>query len=727
MNTDSSDKAPLHTRIHSSAGMKFLKNLHARSFSLNIFQMNALELMEATRKVRDPDLGLPLMFEANREAGKQAHRELNRHIHNFVASARSLVDHTRVFLHESYAGSPVLKIVQEKITTTFSENPVTAFVHDLRNYMLHKGLPNSHMFLHLQQDPSTGSEAQVTIGVRFNRQSLTEWSNWTAPAKSYMEQCGEHIHIHQFTNEYVVAVNRFHAWLEQTLREHHSSELQELEELQLQAAVQDAGQAHGELARTASAALPTSDREDSSEQAIQEPYSLSSSDSMAVDDMSAAWLAKVRKIVLPQADKPAFPHQRPVHSTLNIDDAIGAPLLITQDIDGEPVHVFLRRGNELFGLSSDDWSIGERMQNRLCEVPWIKERIGRAFIEDTWITWAQNRFSQSEGEFFSSVFLGKCRAAVSVVDVWVPVAHFEIESSLTFGGVKICPLTAQQIDEFEAAVDTILPDRREGAKQLFADIRMKYQGFAAVLFTVEAEPVVAQERALIMARDAIDLLRFFAPSALDADAVCPVALAGLELLPSSNVITVSEGRFGYSSSIERNVFFWRLSNSAISNLKQNGLPQAADLLDPIHPNEFAMAVRSSLITFSNGCTVADRVERLGYALSSLEGVLLRHEMEPVQASVAGRLAFLVSDDKADRVHIAQVVRHAYHLRKRRWTQAPSPREQQVVVDLVFYAHTALRTALLNAAAFETKAEFISALLERWEDLPASDDEPMKGD
>lgn len=721
MTNEPISEAPLYARIHSSPGMKFLNDLHARSFSLNIFQMNALELMEATRKVRDPDLGPPLMFEANREAGQQAHRELNRHIHNFVASAKSLVDHTRVFLKVSYAESPVLETIQLKIKSIFSESPVTAFVHDLRNYMVHKGLPNSHMFLEWHQDPSAGSGPQVTSGIRFDTQSLAEWSSWTAPARRYMEQCGEHIDIHRFTDEYVVAVTRFHAWLEHTLREHHSAELAELEDLHMQVSVQNSDLAHRKLTSEAPASLKIPDDENSVEQTVQEPYSLFGPDTLAVDAMSTAWLAKIRKVVMPSADKPAFPHQRPMQATLNADEMIGTPLFITQDINGEPVHVFLRKEKELYGLASEDWFANELIQDRLYAVPWIRERISRTFIEDALMIWAQDHFFRPEDASFSCTFVERCRAEVSVVNVWVPVAHLEIEAPLIFGGVKICPLTAQQIDEFEATVDTVLMDRKEGVEQLFAKIRSDFQGYAAILLTVEAEPVVAQERALVMARDAVSLLRFFAPAAPDAEALCPVALAGLELVPSSKVITVSEGRFGYSASMARNVSFWRLSSAAIFNLEQNGLPQAADLLDPNHLGEFAMEVRSSLITFSNGCTLADLIERLGYVLSSLEGVLLRHEVEPVQASVAERLALLVSDNQDDGAHIAQLVRRAYYLRKRRWTQAPSPRERQVISELVFHAHTALRTALLNAAAFETKAEFLFALLQRRENLSASVD------
>lgn len=702
-------EALLYERIRASPGMKFLNKLHARSFSLNIFQMNALELTEATRKVRDPDLGTSLILEANREAAQQAHRELNRHIHNFVASAKSLVDHTRVFLKASYTESEVFETIQSKINRTFSESPVTAFVHDLRNYMMHKGLPNSQIFFHWRQDPSTNADAQLTSGVRFNTDSLAGWSSWTAPAKRYMEQCGEHIDIHRFTDEYVFAVTRFHAWLENTLREHHSADLQELEDLKIQLNLRESSPVHTELARKQLEAPKTFGHKNHSKKMVQEPYNLSDSDALAVDDMSAAWLAKVRKVVLPRQDKPSFPSQRPTQVTLNADDAIGTPLFITQDICGESVHIFLKNKENLFGLASDDWFAGELIKDRLCEVPWIKERISRKFIENLLITWAQINFSHPKVGTFSCAFLEKCRAEVSVVNVWVPVAHLEIETSITFGCVKISPISAHQIDEFEATAASLSPDRKESRKQLFSSIRREFQGFAAIVLTVEAEPVVAEERALVMARDAVNLLRFFSPAAPYAEALCPMAIAGLDLVPSSKAITVSERRFSFSASIACNVSFWRLSSAEISDLEQRGLLEAADLLDPNHLSEFAMEVRSSLITFSNGCTLADLVERLGYVLSSLEGVLLRHEVEPVQASVAERFAILVSADQADRAHMAQLVRRAYYFRNRRWTQRPSPRETQVIAELIYHAHAVLCSALLNAEKFETKAEFISAL------------------
>lgn len=47
--------AELFRQIRESEGSGYLNRAHQRSFSLNVFQMNALELIEAAHRVKDPD------------------------------------------------------------------------------------------------------------------------------------------------------------------------------------------------------------------------------------------------------------------------------------------------------------------------------------------------------------------------------------------------------------------------------------------------------------------------------------------------------------------------------------------------------------------------------------------------------------------------------------------------------------------------------------------------
>src|SRR5258706_2019743 len=133
--------------IHSSRGMEHINRSHQRTFSLNIFRMNAQELIEITRRVNDPDEGLRLMYVQNREASQQTHREVARRVHNFVAASLTLGEHTRNYMRDHYSKTPVLERYQARIDAEFAPDPLGRFVQDLRNFMLHKGLPNSEMFL----------------------------------------------------------------------------------------------------------------------------------------------------------------------------------------------------------------------------------------------------------------------------------------------------------------------------------------------------------------------------------------------------------------------------------------------------------------------------------------------------------------------------------------------------------------------------------------------------
>jgi hypothetical protein len=105
MSESSHSRGELLSAIHSSPGMAYLNRSHQRSFSLNIFRLNSQELIEITRRIADPNEGIRLMAQDNREAGTQTHREVTRRVHNFVAAALTLVEHTRISMREHYSGT----------------------------------------------------------------------------------------------------------------------------------------------------------------------------------------------------------------------------------------------------------------------------------------------------------------------------------------------------------------------------------------------------------------------------------------------------------------------------------------------------------------------------------------------------------------------------------------------------------------------------------------------
>ncbi len=115
--------------------------------TFNIFSGNYLELKKACEIVENPDIGLKLMSEPMKGAGVQAHMEVMRLFHNFLASAKSLVDHTRAFVDDHYAGTAFKQGYDQKVQAELASDPLIKFIQDLRNHMLHRGLPSGSMSL----------------------------------------------------------------------------------------------------------------------------------------------------------------------------------------------------------------------------------------------------------------------------------------------------------------------------------------------------------------------------------------------------------------------------------------------------------------------------------------------------------------------------------------------------------------------------------------------------
>ena len=217
------NRSELLNAINSSRGAAHVNRSHQRTFSLNIFRMNAQELIEITRRVNDPDEGLRLMYLKNRDAGQQTHREVARRIHNFVAAAQTLVEHTRIFMREYYGDTAILDRYQAKIDTEFAREPLSRFVQDTRNFMLHNGLPNSEMFLKLESNPDTPEGGVMQTGIHIPTAPLLEWRSWTAPARKFIEDSGEFVDIETFTEAYTRKAVAFHQWLQWRARPISSS------------------------------------------------------------------------------------------------------------------------------------------------------------------------------------------------------------------------------------------------------------------------------------------------------------------------------------------------------------------------------------------------------------------------------------------------------------------------------------------------------------------------
>ncbi len=163
-----------------SAGIEILNSIER---SWTVFESNTNELLEVlSRPSKDFSLSMILMGD-DREGGVSFWGEVDQRLHNELASAVSLVDHTRRLF--AYLGTDVPLIIAEYMerNSKITKMNETQFLRKLRNYLLHYG--NAPI---LQSLSLTTSEHSLKLSAS----SLLKWSEWNAETREYLLAFGDH-------------------------------------------------------------------------------------------------------------------------------------------------------------------------------------------------------------------------------------------------------------------------------------------------------------------------------------------------------------------------------------------------------------------------------------------------------------------------------------------------------------------------------------------------------
>jgi hypothetical protein len=351
--------------------MEHVNRSHQRTFTLNIFRMNAQELIEITRRVNDPDEGLRLMSQNNREVGQQTHREVTRRVHNFVAASLTLVEHTRIFMREHYSNTPIFDRYQAKVDAEFANQPLVRFVQDLRNFMLHNGLPGSEMFMNFQSNPDLPNGGGVlTTGIHIRAAQLLAWSRWSAPARTFIESSGEFVDIRTFAEAYTDNIVSFHDWLQGELNQFHLADLDELRALQT---------SMNQLGIPATPPpLSAAGMAEASQKSVDESeqeFAFATNRVVALDAAATELLKKVREIDMPNQRSDGFASQRPVGPTFTDQDMVEAPLFWGNDVAGRRVFVFIYKDGGVFGFDEEVFAEIQTLTEGVLKSSWARRTL----------------------------------------------------------------------------------------------------------------------------------------------------------------------------------------------------------------------------------------------------------------------------------------------------------------------------------------------------------------
>jgi len=222
----------LDEQIKVTEGHRIQTKIRGLASSYYVFLGNYEMLVRALDYFGREEVFMELWREDNRIKLERFIDEVTRLLHNFLAGAKSLVDHTRVFNEDMYEGHGFKQIYQEKVDRDLKRSPIVCFVQNLRNYVLHKQLPISSATLSLRGDRGTIKAFDNTIKLDVNE--LREWDKWKPESRDYLDSLDDKVQIRHIVDKYVGDIRAFYQWFGEQQGQVYHSEFAELSRLKTQ-------------------------------------------------------------------------------------------------------------------------------------------------------------------------------------------------------------------------------------------------------------------------------------------------------------------------------------------------------------------------------------------------------------------------------------------------------------------------------------------------------------
>lgn len=156
-------------------------NVVTRAYT--VFHRNSQELTRILDRVRvDFAFSMQLSGDDTSET-REFWDEVDQRLHNFLASAVSLVDHTRRLTKFFAPDVPDIVAKYERRNAIVTELDETSFLRDLRNYLLHFGVAPLLQTLNF----NSGEDAETLDHLlKLNAVRLLEHHKWSAQSKRYL-------------------------------------------------------------------------------------------------------------------------------------------------------------------------------------------------------------------------------------------------------------------------------------------------------------------------------------------------------------------------------------------------------------------------------------------------------------------------------------------------------------------------------------------------------------
>lgn len=211
-----------------------LSEVHFTIFSMRmnyiLFRRNYEELVKLQEEFNHPLIfnELALTTDRGQEIAQDTIIEFTQLLHNFLASAKMLVEVTRRWVRKKFEGSDFLNTYQREVSKRFGSNVQAQFLENLRNYTLHRTLPLAIPELRMQK--VSENELGSSLGIVLLKDSLLEWDKWSKLGRIQISMAFEgEVDIQSIVEMYFDNVTEFTRWLFWQIRDSFSEEVDQID------------------------------------------------------------------------------------------------------------------------------------------------------------------------------------------------------------------------------------------------------------------------------------------------------------------------------------------------------------------------------------------------------------------------------------------------------------------------------------------------------------------
>jgi len=216
----------LQDRIISSKGWLIASKIRPVGISLYVFNQNYNELKQFLVAYAKPDVALEISRVGNRKKLDAFMMEVTRRLHNYLASAMSLVDHSFLLVRALYKGTAFEKEYHIERNRRFAESPQFQFVQQLRNYALHESIIDAVAIT------SFGRDKPLDTSIKLQLETLRTWKGWKGRAREYLKKMPEDVKLLDLIESYTAEVKGFYDWINIRQQQIHKRDFDKLKALQ---------------------------------------------------------------------------------------------------------------------------------------------------------------------------------------------------------------------------------------------------------------------------------------------------------------------------------------------------------------------------------------------------------------------------------------------------------------------------------------------------------------